>query len=237
VKIADPASTWSRSSPCRVFFFFVVYNLGADPAIALAAALQDAHDSSLVFAAGPGNNARAFRSVHVTRLTADESFVRFDLARHLLAGLLLMRQPNPVEHEPCGLLADSQAAMNLPRRDTVLGVGNEPHCRQPLIQADGRILEDGSDLDGKLTARMMGSALPAEMLGEETHAGAAAGRALQDAIRPALCRQILEAVFGAGEVNDGFLKSRDLRVFHAFIISKSDGLRKSIIAPPRALLQ
>ena len=212
------------------FLFGVVYDLGAHPASALSAAFQNAHHGSLVLAASASNAPCPYMAVHVARLAADESLVCLDLARQFIADLFLMGETNPVKHKPCGFLADSQAPVNLPGRDAVLGVGDEPHSGKPLIEADGRILENGSDLDGKLTARMMGSALPSEMLCEKTDTGAAASRALHYAVWPALFGQIFEAVLRAGKVYDGLLKSADLRVFHVFSMSETGGLRKSIIS-------
>src|ERR1035437_2126048 len=47
----------------------------------LAATLQDAHDSSLVFGSSSSDPALAFTDVHVSRFAADEGFVRFNLPR------------------------------------------------------------------------------------------------------------------------------------------------------------
>ncbi len=46
-------------------------------------------------------------------------------------------------------------AGNLVTADTVLAVGDHPHCGQPLVQTDRRIFHDGADLDGELTLRMV----------------------------------------------------------------------------------
>ena len=141
-----------------------------------------------------------------------------------------MRQPDSVQHKPRSFLADSERSVNLPRRDAVLGVGDEPHCRKPLVETERRVLKDGSNLDGELPSRMMGGALPALMIGKETYTGTPACRALNYAIRPALFGQISGAVFEVRKVLDGLLKSADWLVFHVFSVSKNDGLRKSIIA-------
>ena len=205
-------------------------NLHANLAIALAAALQYAHDCGFVFAASASDLTGADAAMHISRLAANEGFVSLDLTRQLVADLLLVRQSNPMEHEPCGFLTDSKAAVDFPGGNTILGIGDQPHCSQPLVETDGAVLEDRPDLDGKLTLRVMGRALPAKLILEETDAGATAIRALHYAVWPALFRQVFEAVSGAGKVEDCFLKSADLRDFHVFIVSKTYGLRKSIIA-------
>jgi len=46
----------------------------------MSAALKNAHDGSLVFAASPGDAAFAFGDVHVSRFAADEGFVYFNFA-------------------------------------------------------------------------------------------------------------------------------------------------------------
>jgi len=205
-------------------------DLHAHSAVALSAALKNAHNRSFVFSASASDDARTLRNVHVAGLAADEGFVRFDLAGQFVTKLLLMGQPDPMQHEPRGLLTDSESAVNLPRRDAILGVGNEPHCSEPLVQANGRILEDSSDFDGKLAALMMGSALPTKILRQKTHAGTTAGWAFHDAIRPALGGQIFQAICRVGEVYDGLLKGLYLLVFHALILAQKHGLVKSIIA-------
>lgn len=60
---------------------------------------------------------------------ADESFVRFDFSAGAteLVTLGLHTKANSVQHKPCRLLGNSQGAVNLPRRNTVLAVSNHPH--------------------------------------------------------------------------------------------------------------
>jgi hypothetical protein len=195
-------------------------DLHSNSAIAFAAAFQNAHHGGFVFATGPSDLAGANVLVHVARFSADEGFLCLDLTGQFVAVLFLMREPNPVKHKPRGFLADSQCSMDLPGRDAVLGIGDKPHCRQPLIQADRGVLKDGSDLDGKLPLWMMGTALPAELILQETDALAPTSRTFHHAIQPALFGQIFEAIFWAGKVEDGFVESADWRVFHAFSLSE-----------------
>src|ERR1039458_6113430 len=59
-----------------------------------------------------------------------------------------------MQHEPCGLLSNPDSAMNLPRRNTVLAVCYHPHCREPLLQRDWRVLEDSPQLDAELPSAL-----------------------------------------------------------------------------------
>src|SRR6266542_5022649 len=67
--------------------------------------------------------------VHESRFAADERLVYFNLAPNLAACLLVLhRKANALQHEPRGLLCDADAAVNFPRADAVLAVGDHPHC-------------------------------------------------------------------------------------------------------------
>src|SRR5262249_26076925 len=93
-------------------------------------------------------------------------------------------QPDPVQHEPCGLLRNSDCAVNLVRRDSVFAVAKHPHRQYPLVETDGRVLKDRSDLGGELLAALAVLALPAFLCGEIVMLFAATLRAFRFAIRP-----------------------------------------------------
>jgi hypothetical protein len=63
-----------------------------------------------------------------------------------------------MQHEPSGLLRYSNGSVNLPRANAILAANQKPESREPLLQRDWRILEDGINLDGELAAT--GAALP-----------------------------------------------------------------------------
>jgi hypothetical protein len=86
-------------------------------------------------------------SVHVSRFTADESFIHFDVTGQFPAvAFILQRQANPMQHEPRSLLSNSQRAVKLPRANPVSVVRNHPNSGKPLIKTDRRILEHSTGL-------------------------------------------------------------------------------------------
>jgi hypothetical protein len=136
-----------------------------------------------------------------------------------------------MEHEPSSFLSNAKSAVNLPRTNAILAVGNKPNAGKPFIQAERTILEDSSNLHGKLALCMMRTALPAQLVFEKANLVAPASRA-DNAIRPSTSRYIAEAVFGIREINDCFLKSLQFKdfVFHESKIQQFGGLVKDIIA-------
>jgi hypothetical protein len=71
-------------------------------------------------------------------------------AKLLAIGLILQSQANPLQHEPCGLLSDSQSAMHFRATDAVLAISQHPESGHPLIHPERGILEDRSNLYGEL---------------------------------------------------------------------------------------
>ena len=108
-----------------------------------------------------------------------------------------------MNHADFWVIADG--AVNFVGTDAVLAVHNLPHGHQPLVQTDRGIFHDGSGLQRELGGVVLLAAVPAVVLLQEQDVLAAAARA-GDAIRPAARYQILAAVGGIGEVDDGFLK-------------------------------
>jgi hypothetical protein len=172
----------------------------------LPATFEDTHDGGLVLAACPGDPAEPLRDVHVPRLAADEGFVRFDVAGQFAGGRDGQGESNPVVHEPCGLLRHAEGAVDFVGTHAVLAVDDHPHRGEPLIQANRGILEDGPRLQGELPQRMLFAALPAIILRLKDDVLTSAARAC-DAIRPATGHEIVAAVIGIGEVENGSLKS------------------------------
>jgi hypothetical protein len=111
-----------------------------------------------------------------------------------------------MEHEPCGFLSDFNGAVNFPRTDSVLVVDNHPSSGQPLVESERGILENSSDLDGKLTVMVHALALPLALSGKKADILTSTGRASHDAIRPSAAHEIGKAVVKIGEIDDCFLQ-------------------------------
>ena len=88
--------------------------------------------------------------MHVFSLAADKCLVHFDIARERSFVILVHDLADAMEHEPCRLLCDANCAMYLIAGDAVFAVGKHPHRAHPLIKADGRVLEDRSNLEREL---------------------------------------------------------------------------------------
>jgi hypothetical protein len=175
----------------------------------LSATFEDTHHGSLAADASRRQAPLPPARVHVASLAADESFVYFDfaaVAAELHGRTGLQGQPDTLKHEPRGFLSDSQRTVNLPRANAVFAVGEHPHCREPLVEADRRVLENGTHLHGELAFRMAGLALPHPARGNEAHVCGATGRA-HDAITPAPCYEIGEAVVRVREIFNRLLES------------------------------
>src|SRR5262249_29254659 len=114
-----------------------------------------------------------------------------------------------VQHEPCGLLGDSQSAVDFVGTDSVLAVRNHPHSDKPLIERDCGIFHDGSDLRRELFARMLALALPEIASREEAHVFAGASWT-GDTVGPAALDHERATVVGVPEIEDGLLKCSGL---------------------------
>src|SRR5205823_1277766 len=115
-------------------------------------------------------------------------------------------QTDTMEHEPCGLLRDSQCAVNLPRGNSILAIANHPHDRKPLLKAKRRIFEDCACLDTELRFRVPGLALPETTRRDECNVCPSACWADHSA-RPATSYKVIEAIVGITEKPNRFRKS------------------------------
>src|SRR5262249_46955478 len=121
----------------------------ADGGVTLGVPLEKALDrglpKGLVTLAGTPtvDDALALAVVHVPGLPADVGFIHFDGSAEFPEGRGLHGKPDPVEHEPSGLLSKANGSANLIGRDAVLGIGDEPNARKPFPQGEGGILKDG----------------------------------------------------------------------------------------------
>src|SRR6266404_7006568 len=71
-----------------------------------ACAFQQSHNRSHSHRSGASNLPLSL--VHVAGLTADESFIHFDVASEIANRSILDSQPDTVKHEPRGLLSDAK---------------------------------------------------------------------------------------------------------------------------------
>src|ERR1035437_4383477 len=100
--------------------------------------------------------------MHVLRLPTVERFVGFYRPSHGNHGGIFQYVSEPLQNEPCSLLADSQITRNLIGTDAVLAVDQQPHCGEPFGQGDRAILEDRANLDRELLVALV--ALPTLLL-------------------------------------------------------------------------
>jgi len=182
--------------------------IGNDGCANLTTTLKHSHDWSLILTASLGNAATAFISVHESGSATDEGLVYFDLfaaSTDLSQILFVHRKPDSVEHEPCGLLGDAQSACNFVGTDSVLAVGQHPHCDKPLVEGNRGIFHDGADLHGELALRMFLFAFPHASSGDKAHVSASTSRA-GNAIGPTPLNHEGDAVVRVGKVLDGLLE-------------------------------
>jgi hypothetical protein len=144
--------------------------------------------------------------VHVASLAADEGFVHFDLgagATHLDECAALHCASNPVKHEPCRLLSDSERPPYLATGHAIPSVDNHPEGRHPLVHAKRRILEDRADFDRELFVTSTAEPEPPRL--DEVIAVGVTARADHFAIGPAEFYGVIKGALRIGEVNDGLL--------------------------------
>jgi hypothetical protein len=117
--------------------------------LASFAVKQTEHDS-LSHRASSLDALRSFVRVHIASLSADESFVRFNRASHLVYGSGVHHMADSLKHEPSRTLSYFHVLSKLIRTNSVLAVREKPHSREPLVQTDSAVFENSSDLDRKL---------------------------------------------------------------------------------------
>src|SRR5579863_3494950 len=105
-----------------------------------------------------------------------------------------------MQHEPCSLLGHAKITRQLITRNAVLAIREQPDGRPPFIQADGRILEYGADLERELLLRMVAVAAIDVRLCQPSELSSAAIGTLDYSIRPADKNGELAAVLRIGKV-------------------------------------
>jgi hypothetical protein len=161
----------------------------------------------------PANCLFPFVLVHVPRLAADERFVNLNLTGQLRGGLILHRFADSLKHKPRGLLGQSKIAGDFVRRDSVLAIRDQPHCRKPLVQGDGRFVQERTHLDRELFPAFRGAALPDTASLQEHRFLGPAVRAL-NSIGPTLRRKVLQRIVRVVEMDNRF--GQCFRGFHEY---------------------
>ena len=180
-----------------------------------SAALQKPEDNSLILAACSGDLLCALVLVHVSRLAADKRLVNLDFAAQCAAVVFILHcEADTLEHEPCGLLCDTQSAVDFVAGNPVLAVSEHPDGAHPLGQRNRRTLKDGPDLDAELLLGVLRLALPQVARSDIANVVGAAGRANGLTVRPPARAQIFNRVVFIGEVDYGFLECLRLLVLH-----------------------
>jgi hypothetical protein len=141
--------------------------------------------------------------VHVPKLAADKGLIRFDGAAKIVDRAVLHRETKTVQHEPRGLLSHAERPRDLVAAHAVLAIRDHPHSGEPLVQADGRVLKDGPDLDGELLTLVVLAASPHAPGRDERRTVAPAGWAAHVAVRPPQLNHEAKADIRVGEVADG----------------------------------
>ena len=172
-----------------------------------AAALKDADNSGFVLRHVPSDIPSPLAQMHIPGLAADKGFIHFDFlfaAAQLHKRVGLHGEPDTVEHEPCGLLSDSERARDFIGANPVFAVGQQPHGNHPLVHPERRILEDSPDFDGELLLAPF--AEPDSPRRDKRVRGVAASRARNNTIMPAEPHGIVKRLLRVAKKRNRFLQ-------------------------------
>lgn len=118
-----------------------------------------------------------------------------------------------MKHEPSGFLSDANSAVKLVRANAVLAVGEHPDRHKPVLERQGRVLENRPDANRELL--LAAFALPQLARGDERVFRRLAEGA-KDGIGPAQFNGKAEGVVLIGKELDSLLEGfRELRLVHA----------------------
>lgn len=197
----------------------VAYDFRADNALSL----QDTKNDSFVFAAAAPfvHDFYLFAGVHVEGFTADVRFVNFDFGAvrppSLRRSIRLHDVPDTLQNEPGGFLCDLYVPRDLVGGNAVLAIADQPHCRQPFIQADRRLFKNCAGIQAELPPCVLVPALPAVLSYQDSDALFVSARRAFDTVRPAPRDKIFPAVVGAHKVDYCLLKRCRYQVQHAYV--------------------
>ena len=147
-------------------------------------------------------------SVHPLRIWAAKGFIAFNwptiFTAELGNGVIPHGLANPMKHEPCRLLRDSERPVKLVRANAILAVADHPDRYEPLVQAKSGVLKDRAHLDRELL--LAGVAEPDAASFDERVLRRSAARAGDVAAGPAQMCGILKGVIFVRELRDCLLK-------------------------------
>src|SRR5581483_6248279 len=176
-------------------------------------AIQHSEDNGFSFLSALNVVSEPFFLVHVLELPTDEGFINLDwpgLSANLSERAILQSKSQTLQHEPCGLLSNSQILCYFIGRNSVLAVHKQPERREPLVQWNRRILKDRPDLDGELASAFF--ALPSLLGFQVVMLVSKAFRTDGNAIRPTEIGNGVNTDILIREIADSLLKGLDLRV-------------------------
>ena len=143
----------------------------------------------------------------VLRIAANERLIHFDragTAQRPLHRVRLHCLTRPVKHEPSGLLSDADGPCDLVAANAVLAVRQHPHDHHPLVEFDGGILKDRSDLEAELLVAAVAHPDPPGL--DERVLFRPAARARHQSVRPPEVDRVGKGSIRVGKVNDGILQ-------------------------------
>src|ERR1039458_4395171 len=159
--------------------------------------------------------------VHLVGVGADKSFVAFYRSAstaELGDGVVFQDFTHAMQHEPRRLLRDLKSSRHLRAADSILAVDYHPEGRHPLVHAERRVLEDGSDLNAELLLASL--APPHQPCAQKRVLLAATSWTGYLLSRPAQIDCIHESLLGIGEISNRFLQGFGLfDVRHFFALS------------------
>ena len=96
-------------------------------------------------------------------------------------------------------MGNAKVTPHFVRANPILAIHKQPEGRKPLFKGNGRIREDGSDLERKLCAGVLAVALPAARSLHIDYVVGVAERAADNAIRPSRLNHELAAILVIGK--------------------------------------
>lgn len=148
----------------------------------LATAFNDSLNSSFTDCSAPLDLLFSDVLVHVLRFSADERLICLNGAVQFLKRACFHRFANPMQHEPCRLLCNSQCPCKFVAADPVLCVRNQPDGDELFIQSERRIFKNRVYFHGKLLSTIF--ALPLSTARDPPAVLGTALRADRFAVRP-----------------------------------------------------
>lgn len=151
-------------------------------------------------------------------LTSHKRLVGFYLASEGRRIGFFEREPQSMKHEPGRLLRHAERAAEFVRADAVAVRREEQHGGKPLVEADRRVLKDGSDLDRELPIAL--AATPSIPVLDSGYVSRAASlMRAGDAVREADTDKEVVRDLLVSEVDDRLAEGSRYARFHAEMIS------------------